>query len=285
MSHAEDADFNDPVERHEQHERDDQQGRRSHQLQAFLHPFDVLILARPGDRIAGRQLHLLRNRPARFINVAAQIPAGDVDEDEPLSESVKKKVKTTLDDALKVLKFAKKSKYSKVSFGVFQLVYFEIMAKGGRIIDFDKFSRLLWTANAKLDRKYDDSSFSIMSVKKAFAKGAEQSELAKEYIKEMGDLEGVVNFSPRTASLTQKYNELAEKGFLDADGNVLEMKDAEWSHLIPHAEGGTEAIMERKSLNHIIPTYDQLMYNHIFLQFFFEVFQFLHLQTLLFLHF
>ena len=180
-----------------------------------------------------------------------------VDEDEPLSDSVKKKVKTTLSDALKVLKFAKKSSYTKVSFGVFQLVYFEIMGQGGRIIDFDKFSRLLWAANAKLDRKYDDSSFSIMSVKKAFAKGAEQSALAKEYIKEMGDLEDVVNFSPRTASLTQKYNELAEKGFVDADGNILEMKDAEWSHLIPHAEGGTEATMERKSLNHINLTLEE----------------------------
>jgi len=180
-----------------------------------------------------------------------------VDEDEPLSQTVQKKVRTTLDDALKVLKFAKKSKYSKASFGVFQLVYFEIMGQGGRIIDFDKFSRLLWAANATIDRKYDKDGSSIMSKKKAFAKGGEQSTLAKEYIEEMGDLEGVVNFSPRTVSYSQKYNELAEKGFVDVDGNILEMKDAEWSHLEPHAEGGTEATMERKSLNHINLTLEE----------------------------
>tara|TARA_B100001093_G_C26827113_1_gene1014514 strand:- start:142 stop:1470 length:1329 start_codon:yes stop_codon:yes gene_type:complete len=182
-----------------------------------------------------------------------------VDEDEPLSQTVQKKVKTTLDDALKVLKFAKKTKYSKVSFGVFQLVYFEIMAKGGRIIDFDKFSRLLWTANATIDRKYDKEGSSIMSNKKAFAKGEVQSALAKEYIEEMGDLEGVVNFSPRTATYDQQYKKLAERGFVDADGNVLEMKNAEFLHLTPHSEGGTEGIVERKSLNHIIPTYEEAL--------------------------
>ena len=182
-----------------------------------------------------------------------------VDEDEPLSQTVQKKVKTTLDDALKVLKFAKKSKYSKVSFGVFQLVYFEIMGQGGRIIDFNKFSRLLWTANATIDRKYDKEGSSIMSNKKAFAKGEVQSALAKEYIEEMGDLEGVVNFSPRTATYDQQYKKLAERGFVDADGNVLEMKNAEFLHLTPHSEGGTEGIVERKSLNHIIPTYEEAL--------------------------
>ena len=182
-----------------------------------------------------------------------------VDEDEPLSQTVQKKVKTTLDDALKVLKFAKKTKYSKVSFGVFQLVYFEIMGQGGRIIDFNKFSRLLWTANATIDRKYDKEGSSIMSNKKAFAKGEVQSALAKEYIEEMGDLEGVVNFSPRTATYDQQYKKLAERGFVDADGNVLEMKNAEFLHLTPHSEGGTEGIVERKSLNHIIPTYEEAL--------------------------
>lgn len=182
-----------------------------------------------------------------------------VDDDEPLSETVQKKVRTTLDDALKVLKFAKKSSYTKVSFGVFQLVYFEIMGQGGRIINFDEFSRLLWSANAKLDRKYDKDGLSIMSKKKAFAKGEEQSSLAKEYIEEMGDLEGVVNFAPRTASHDQQYKELAEKGFKDGDGNTLEMKNAEFLHLKPHSEGGTEGIVERKSLNHIIPTYEEAL--------------------------
>ena len=75
----------------------------------------------------------------------------------------------------------------------------------------------------------------------------------------MGDLEGGVNFAPRTASYDQQYKELAEKGFKDGDGNNLEMKDAEFLHFTPHSEGGTEGIVERKSLNHIIPTYEEAL--------------------------
>lgn len=193
------------------------------------------------------------------VNAGYPIISKLIEEDKVLSDNVKKKVKTTLDSALKVLKFARNKRYSKVTFGVFQLVYFEIMGQGGRIIDFDEFSRLLWSANAKLDRKYDKDGYSIMSKKKAFAKGEEQSLLAKEYIEEMGDLEGVVNFAPRTASYDQQYKELAEKGFKDGDGNNLEMKDAEFLHFTPHSEGGTEGIVERKSLNHIIPTYEEAL--------------------------
>ena len=182
-----------------------------------------------------------------------------VDEDEPLSENVKRKVKATLDAALKTLKFAKSKKYSKVTFGAFQLVYFELMSRGARIIDFDEFSRRLWSANAALDEKMREKNDSIMSKKKAFGKGNVQSVLAKEFIQEMGDLEGVVNFSSRSASLTKKYNDLALKGFTSADGEILEYDDAEWSHLTPHAEGGVEATMERKSINHLNLTLEEQM--------------------------
>lgn len=182
-----------------------------------------------------------------------------VDEDQPLSETVKSKVKATLDVALKSLKFAKSKKFSKVTFGVFQLVYFELMSQGARIINFDEFSRRLWAANAKLDRKYANSDDSNMSAKKAFGRGDVQKELAQEYIKEMGDLEGVVNFSARSASLNEKYNDLALKGFLSADGDILEYDDAEWSHITPHADGGTEATMERKEINHLNLTMEEQM--------------------------
>jgi hypothetical protein len=180
-----------------------------------------------------------------------------VDDDQPLSENVKNKVKTTLDAALKVLKFAKNKRFSKVTFGVFQMVYFEVMSQGGRIIDFEEFSRRLWSANALLDKEYASREESIMSDKKAFGKGEVQSNLAKVYLEKMGDLEGVVNFSARSASLTEKYNDLAEKGFMGADGEVLEYEDAEWSHITPHALGGTEATMERKSLNHMNLTMEE----------------------------
>lgn len=182
-----------------------------------------------------------------------------VDDDLPLSENVKSKVKATLDAALKSLKFAKSKKFSKVTFGAFQLVYFELMSQGARIINFDEFSRRLWAANAKLDQKYANSDDSIMSAKKAFGRGDVQSALAQEYLAEMGDLEGVVNFSARTASLNEKYNDLALKGFLSADGEVLEYEDAEWSHIVPHAEGGTTATMERKEINHLNLTMEEQM--------------------------
>ena len=182
-----------------------------------------------------------------------------VDEDLPLSETVKSKVKATLDTALKSLKFAKSKKFSKVTFGVFQLVYFELMGQGARIIDFDEFSRRLWAANAKLDAKYANEDDSIKSSKKAFGKGAVQSALAKEYIEEMGDLTSVINFSARSASLNEKYNDLALKGFLSADGGILEYDDAEWSHITPHADGGTEATMERKEINHLNLTMEEQM--------------------------
>jgi hypothetical protein len=180
-----------------------------------------------------------------------------VDEDQPLSENVKNNVKTTLDAALKTLKFAKNKRFSKVTFGVFQMVYFELMGQRARIIDFEEFSRRLWSANALLDKEYSNREESIMSDKKAFGKGEVQSNLAKVYLEKMGDLEGVVNFSARTASLTEKYNDLAEKGFMGADGEVLEYEDAEWSHITPHALGGTEATMERKSLNHMNLTMEE----------------------------
>jgi hypothetical protein len=173
-----------------------------------------------------------------------------VENDLPISDNVKNNVKNTLDAALKCLDFAKNKRYSKVTFGAFQMVYFELMSQRARIINFKEFSRLLWSVNTILDKKYQDKNDSIQSAKKAFGKGEVQSKLAKEYIREMGDLEGIVNFSERSASQTKKYNDLAEKGFKDTDGNVLHYDDAEWSHLTPHAEGGTEAIMERKSLNH-----------------------------------
>jgi hypothetical protein len=182
-----------------------------------------------------------------------------VDEDLPLSETAKSKVKATLDAALKSLKCAKSKKFSKVTFGVFQLVYFELMGQGARIIDFDEFSRRLWAANAKLDAKYANNDNSIKSVKKAFGKGNVQSTLAKEYIEEMGDLTSVVNFSTRSASLNEKYNDLALKGFLSADGDILEYDDAEWSHITPHADGGTEATMERKEINHLNLTMEEQM--------------------------
>jgi len=196
---------------------------------------------------------------AGMKNVDAGYPiiSALVEGDETLSESVRQKVKVTLDSALKVLKFAKNKRFSKVTFGAFQMVYFELMNQNARIIDFEEFSRKLWTANARLDKKYIDRNHTIMSTKKAFGKGVAQSALAKEYIEEMGNLEGVVNFSPRSASLTEKHNELALKGFVDADGKVLSYEDAEWSHLTPHAEGGTEATMERKSTNHLNLTLEE----------------------------
>lgn len=180
-----------------------------------------------------------------------------VDKDLELSNSVKNKVKTCLDAALKTLKFARSKKYSKITFGVFQAVYFELMSQGARIIDFDEFSRLLWTANTKLNDKYKDLDESLSSAKKAFSDGAKQSALAKEYLEEMGDLEGIVNFSARTASLNTKYDDLARKGFKDGDGEILEYEDAEWSHTVPHAEGGTEATMERKEMNHLNLTMEE----------------------------
>jgi len=182
-----------------------------------------------------------------------------VDDDQPLSETVKSKVKATLDAALKSLKFAKSKKFTKVTFGVFQLVYFELMNQGARIIDFDEFSRRLWAVNAKLDQKYANRDDGIMSSKKAFGRGDIQKELAQEYLKEMGDLAGVVNFSARSASLNEKYNDLALKGFLSADGGILEYDDAEWSHITPHADGGTEATMERKEVNHLNLTMEEQM--------------------------
>ena len=75
----------------------------------------------------------------------------------------------------------------------------------------------------------------------------------------MGDLTGVVNFSPRSASLKEKHEDLALKGFMSADGEVLEYSDAEWSHIVPHAEGGTEATMERKDINHLNLTMEEQM--------------------------
>jgi hypothetical protein len=191
-----------------------------------------------------------------------------VEEDEPLSKTVMANVKTALDAAKKTLKFARDKRYSKVTFGAFQLVYFELLGQGARIIDFGEFSRLFWKANAILDRKYRDmdahvssskKGYVISSVKKGFGDGAEQSKLAKQYLDVMGDLTGVVNFSARSASMNEKYNDLALKGFMSADGEVLEYSDAEWSHTVPHAEGGTEATMERKSINRLNPTMAEQM--------------------------
>jgi hypothetical protein len=73
------------------------------------------------------------------------------------------------------------------------------------------------------------------------------------------DLAGIVNFSARSASLNEKYNDLALKGFLSADGGILEYDDAEWSHITPHADGGTEATMERKEINHLNLTMEEQM--------------------------
>lgn len=182
-----------------------------------------------------------------------------VEEDEVLSKAVMANVKTALDAAKKSLKFARNNRYSKVTFGAFQLVYFELMGQRARIINFDEFSRLLWKANAIIDKKYRERDIPISSSKKAFGDGAKQSRLAKEYLEVMGDLTGVVNFSPRSASLKEKHEDLALKGFISADGEVLEYSDAEWSHIVPHAEGGTEATMERKSINHLNLTMEEQM--------------------------
>lgn len=182
-----------------------------------------------------------------------------VEEDEVLSKTVMANVRTALDAATKSLKFARNNRYSKVTFGAFQLVYFELMGQGARIINFDEFSRLLWKANAIIDKKSKELDIPISSDKKAFGDGSKQSKLAKEYIEIMGDLTGVVNFSPRSASLKEKHEDLALKGFMSADGEVLEYSDAEWSHIVPHAEGGTEATMERKDINHLNLTMEEQM--------------------------
>lgn len=193
------------------------------------------------------------------VNAGYPVISELVENDEVLSKTVMVNVRTALDAAKKTLKFARNNRYSKVTFGAFQLVYFELMGQGARIINFDEFSRLLWAANARIDRKYRDLDIPISSVKKAFGDGAKQSELAKEYIQTMGDLTGVVNFSARSASMKEKHEELALKGFMSADGEVLEYSDAEWSHTVPHAEGGTEATMERKSINHLNLTMEEQM--------------------------
>ncbi len=195
----------------------------------------------------------------RNVDAGYPVISALVEEDEVLSKTVMANVKTALDAAKKTLKFARNNRYSKVTFGAFQMVYFELLGQGARIIDFDEFSRLLWKANATLDKKYKDLDVPISSVKKGFGDGAKQSKLANEYLDLMGDLTGVVNFSARSASMNEKYNDLALKGFMSADGEVLEYSDAEWSHTVPHAEGGTEATMERKSINHLNLTMEEQM--------------------------
>ena len=40
----------------------------------------VLVLTRPGDRIARGQVHLLAHQPLGLVHVAAHVPAANVDE-------------------------------------------------------------------------------------------------------------------------------------------------------------------------------------------------------------
>ena len=71
----------DPAEVEVEQQEDDQQRDRHDDLQARLGPLQVLELAAPLDVGAGRELHLVRDRLPRLGDIAAEVAAGDVDED------------------------------------------------------------------------------------------------------------------------------------------------------------------------------------------------------------
>src|SRR3546814_8644733 len=57
------------------------EGDRHDELQPCLRPLKVFELPAPGNGVARRQLNLIRDRTPGLADIAAEIPADDVDED------------------------------------------------------------------------------------------------------------------------------------------------------------------------------------------------------------